>query len=1037
MAGFLDTQALQVLNLAGGRVDDATAARPDQYVQLTNFLMTTGGKPYLRPASSYYDAVDSIPAGATRINALINYANSDTLIAGVGLELYRSAGGGTWTEIAGAAGDAFRGGTDPYLQHAEWNRHLFITNSEGTPPVKLYKNSGTWTLVTAGLPPVPETENFVDATVVTSAITLVNELRTDILAHLADTTQHTSADATSGAAIGTAATDKATLLRLTGELLTAYNNHFTNRQRVSSNHLQEELNTTLGDSTPAMETLASTSTPTTTIECVARLNDLRTKYNTHDGNADIHNDFVGLHQTTTTAITGVDAGPAVRTDLTPLYDLANRIKAQYNAHLASGGSAVTAHSTAADILNNATAANATTPATLASLVIDLTKWYSEHERDAALTAGWAFHVAKETDSYALVLSAAAPTYTSPPYPDLYFGAPDGQYEVLAERLNDLRDKISSHVRDLTAHYTTDPSTFIPFTIGGEDLEFGTYLYAFHFERAYTIDSVTYIDRGPVLLVEAGTLVKIEQSAATVTAIPVLANSASENYIVDTTLKIKIARTTDGGSTLYYCGEVSNGTTTFTDRMTDDELTTQEPLYTTGGVLDNDPPPHAKFLHVVNDFAYYGNQLDTAEVVPQRIRQSIQGDLDSCPADLYVDLPHDVEGLSSARGIPLGFTKFGIYRVEGTYNELGQGTVLAIPVTETVGLRGAYSPVVIDGGCVFFGTDAIYFTDGYNLQALNKQWRQSYQALIADSTKWKHIRGSYDSYMGRIWWSVSTGSGTANEVLVLDLNFGLKENAVFSNLSNTYDTTFGATSHCFFSDQFVRGTTSGVVLKHDTDEQTFQGNATDQNTNGATGYPAEMRGPLFDFGTTQLRKWVPRVGIQFQTWGSDVNAKIVTVDDRSFFHTLSQVDITGNADTSNPTLIEESRRMRTGGFRCFRKQVRLSNAEVTESTDSAGTTCTVTGSSVARSSGSFPALAVYSHYRIYFSSDNYKTGYPITAGSATGTLTITGAPGNAAGLSYVIEKPGVKRWQLDSYLLQYGYLGGSLQDASGEVTGNVP
>src|SRR3990167_1335346 len=142
----------------------------------------------------------------------------------------------------------------------------------------------------------------------------------------------------------------------------------------------------------------------------------------------------------------------------------------------------------------------------------------------------------------------------------------------------------------------------------------TYIYAFLYFYTYTIGSQVFEDFGPVTQVTVTSSLEPSATNNPVTSIPVLANGATDNY--DTTvIKVHIYRTLNGGTTLYKIGEVTNGTTVFTDDVSDATADNGTLIYTTGGVLDNDPPPLCKDVHTVNGYTYYAHIKVSTEVFP--------------------------------------------------------------------------------------------------------------------------------------------------------------------------------------------------------------------------------------------------------------------------------------------------------------------------------------------------------------------------------------------------------------------------------------
>ena len=109
-----------------------------------------------------------------------------------------------------------------------------------------------------------------------SAITLCNEIREDIINHFANATRHTTGQQSTGT-LNAACTDLSTLLALSGQLLTHFAAHNTDAIQAGgwSYHTAQT----------ADKVLTSAVTPVTLQEAVTRLNDLKTKYNDHEDEA--------------------------------------------------------------------------------------------------------------------------------------------------------------------------------------------------------------------------------------------------------------------------------------------------------------------------------------------------------------------------------------------------------------------------------------------------------------------------------------------------------------------------------------------------------------------------------------------------------------------------------------------------------------------------------------------------------------------------------------------------------------------------------
>jgi hypothetical protein len=114
-----------------------------------------------------------------------------------------------------------------------------------------------------------------------SAIVLANALKVTLNAHAADAVEHgTAADAVNFPVATANATNLATLLALSGSLLTAYAAHNADAMLGAAwafHNAQVNANA-----------LVSAVTPVTLEEAVTRLNDLKAKYNAHEGSAVSH-----------------------------------------------------------------------------------------------------------------------------------------------------------------------------------------------------------------------------------------------------------------------------------------------------------------------------------------------------------------------------------------------------------------------------------------------------------------------------------------------------------------------------------------------------------------------------------------------------------------------------------------------------------------------------------------------------------------------------------------------------------------------------
>jgi hypothetical protein len=287
-----------------------------------------------------------------------------------------------------------------------------------------------------------------------------------------------------------------------------------------------------------------------------------------------------------------------------------------------------------------------------------------------------------------------------------------------------------------------------------------YIYAFVYKYTYTVGSTQYEDLArPYLKDVTNVTSNFAVNANAIASIPVLANATGEHY--DTSnVKIAIYRTINNGSVFYYVGEVTNGTTTFNDTVADATLLTANvTLYTTGGVLENDRTPKTKYVHSTSDFTYWahGYEVSTTsadgDFVPQRIWQSKRGDPDSVPASFFTDIEEPITGIASIKSVPIIFGENSVYRLDGTFDNLGRGGLFPRKISDRVGCVGHLSIVQTLDGLYFAGNDGFYYTDGYQIYSLSAEdFKETYSRLILSAQQKKRIYGAYDALNKRVLWS---------------------------------------------------------------------------------------------------------------------------------------------------------------------------------------------------------------------------------------------------------------------------------------------
>lgn len=384
---------------------------------------------------------------------------------------------------------------------------------------------------------------------------------------------------------------------------------------------------------------------------------------------------------------------------------------------------------------------------------------------------------------------------------------------------------------------------------------------------------------------------IPATTLSISNIAPLVNSAGDNYDTSNIL-VKIYRTITTGSTYFFDGSVANGVTTFTDITPDSStvvpnvtilsslLQTNITLYTTGGIVNFDAPPLAKYVHVINNTAYYGAIIDTGQTFLNRIRQSIQNNIDAAPGSFFDDLDDQITGLSDTRSNLIAVCKNSVYRVYGAFSPTGQGALLHERISDTVGGVGQASIVRTEVGVFFAGTDGFYYTDGYQLIKLSSELNLTYAALVSNAQQRKNIYGAYDRYNRRIWWSTQPNASDydVSKSYIYHLNFGVNANGVFTTASN--GDNYRPSSMLFYRGLQYRGDARGFLFVHSSAKQTdplVVLGATPTLWNTAV-IPYNYSSCAIDFGTTFMRKWTTRISLQGENLGN-VAGNISSISDQ--------------------------------------------------------------------------------------------------------------------------------------------------------------
>lgn len=430
-------------------------------------------------------------------------------------------------------------------------------------------------------------------------------------------------------------------------------------------------------------------------------------------------------------------------------------------------------------------------------------------------------------------------------------------------------------------------------------------------------------------------------------------------------------------------------------------------YTTGGVPNNDAPPDAKYMNIVNNRAYYANfnrtrttreilfgdfgvvLTTTEETVTEKnlIRQSQENDPDSVPGSFNVDLKEEITGLSSIKEIPIAFCKNKIYRLEGFFDRIGRGLIRPVEIDDTAGCVSHKSIVRVNDTLFWCGNDGIYRTNGYKVQKITQHLDETYQkdlAFMEDSL----IQATYDAKRERVYFSFAdekTDEKYVNlftKLWVLNLNFPISERSSFQQIVfkrgkvlledyqnyRSIEKERETNITMYKGDLHHEVTESKIIARHKDNDftdynygkifETYSFGLSKNINLESNTLPIiyNYEGFSTNFGTDQLRKWVPRADISLDL-ETNIDLEFNTKSDNSdVLRKMQPLRQGGDFMWGNPSFkwgnpqfkwrgikrsVVKTRRMKTPGLRLSYMSTNFTNAKkVSVSSDLIGAKCLV-------------------------------------------------------------------------------------------------
>lgn len=534
-----------------------------------------------------------------------------------------------------------------------------------------------------------------------------------------------------------------------------------------------------------------------------------------------------------------------------------------------------------------------------------------------------------------------------------------------------------------------------------------YIYAFHYYYEYNVGDTLHIDAGPVTQVQGLLIDSPDSSNITINNIPVLVNASDEMY--DTVnIKVKILRTAANETTLYLVDTVFNGTTSYVDIKADADILNEVTIYTTGGVLDNDSPPKAKYVHVSESVMWYGNFKTDTSTYTNRILQSVVNDPDSVPAANFLEFPQEVTGISSYMDRTLIFCKNSVYRVEGNYDEFGTGGPQEQLISDNIGCISNNSIVQTAEGVIFASKNGFAYTDGFQCFLISHDFKETYKTLTTTDIQKKRITGTYDTSTGRVYLSAQTASSGVGEndiIYVCDMRWGISRNMTFTTFSGDNN---HATAMAFHGDEILQGDYRGYLLAY------REANLSDLRID-VTSDPATWGSDalIYTFKSAAIKPYdtkrffMPKIIFSAKN-RSNLSVQITSdTDTGNRLRNLQPIRWRGNFVWGDPLFtwgqegfswgsqgfIEQQRHFHGDDLRGTYKQIGFTNAEVViiDSDSYSEATTDGTAKTVILDDLSFSWLDDMIGYSISFENDEYSKKYTIIS-STVSTLIVSDPDG---------------------------------------------
>ena len=466
-------------------------------------------------------------------------------------------------------------------------------------------------------------------------------------------------------------------------------------------------------------------------------------------------------------------------------------------------------------------------------------------------------------------------------------------------------------------------------------------------------------------------------------------------------------------------------------MSDEFLVTQEPFYTNGGEVENERPVAAQIVHSTGEFTYYVDK-DTVYQSKANEPSGVPGSFNAQGSDIIL-------GLSSSRSIPVMFCADGrIYRIDGAFDDFGQGGMFPTQIASEVRIVGQNSIVQVNDEIYFAALDGFYRTNGYQVEKISERIFKSYAKIVLTQTQRDRIYGIYEANERRLWWACSPENNSDNdEIYVADLRFADQKGVPLTKLNGKQYAYTGEEQHSdwtasalAFDGQYIyRAQADGFTFKHDPllrSDEYYNGSEWVQ-----TAIQYDLLTAIVSGGNPSLAKWNPQIYVDVDEGDFDTSLQVsIDTNKRRDYTNTDQIYLRrrkDNADYGSLSypwgeaalwgLIDGTQSLKrgvpVGMFKFFYRQLRFRNGFFYISSSDLEEKCTITGSTtktarIIHPTAVFPGSAIDYYFLSYKSDNTLSDPLLITAQASRQNITFSD-PNN------VVVTGTDQRWIVAGYL----------------------